>query len=103
MQQRRRKGVPSLLQYQQLKAAAGGSGAGSGGRGGPGLRQLRERNEIAVHIVAAIPGGYLIKVANFTMPTYLVSDAHIEPGQEILAQFLCIRSNSLIFCPIAGL
>ncbi|MFA6556886.1 MAG: hypothetical protein WCT03_10740 [Candidatus Obscuribacterales bacterium] len=106
MQQRERKVVTSLLQYQQLKTAAGGSGVGGsgagGGRGNPDLRRLRENQEITVRIVEAIPGGYRIKVADFDLPSYLLSDARIRIGEEILARFLCGYKDNLIFCPIAG-
>ncbi|CAN5407160.1 hypothetical protein BH11CYA1_BH11CYA1_48480 [soil metagenome] len=100
MQRRQRKGLPSLLQYQQLKAAAGG--AGSGGGGHLSLRHLRANKEITVHIVEAIPGGYLIQVPDFNMPSYLISEANIAIGHKILAQFLCLYKNNLIFCPLAG-
>lgn len=106
MQQRERKVVTSLLQYQQLKAAAGGSGVGGsgagGGRGNPDLRRLRENKEITVRIVEAIPGGYQIKVAEFDLPSYLLSDARIRIDEKILARFLCCYKDNLIFCPLAG-
>jgi hypothetical protein len=105
--QQERKVVTSLLQYQQLKTAAGGSGVGGSGAGGgrgrnPDLRRLRENQEITVRIVEAIPGGYRIKVADFDLPSYLLSDAKIRIGEEILAQFLCGYKDNLIFCPLAG-
>ena len=102
MQQRQRKGVVSQLQYQQLKTAAGGTGSGSGGRGHSALRRLRETKEITVCVVESIPGGYLVKVNDFDMPSYLITEAKIEIGKEILAQFLCVYKNNLIFCPLAG-
>jgi len=106
VQQRERKVVTSLLQYQQLKTAAGGSGVGGsgagGGRGNPDLRRLRENQEITVRIVEAIPGGYRIKVADFDLPSYLLSDAKIRIDEEILARFLCGYKDNFIFCPLAG-
>ena len=100
------KSISSIFQYQQLKTAAGGSGVGGGsgpgGRNGATWRRLRPNQELVCCILEAVPGGYLIKVDEVDLPSYLISEAHIEPGQEILAQFLCKYRNNLILCPLAG-
>ena len=104
------KNVSSIVEYQLLKAAAGGSGAGggsgsgggSGGASGANLRRLRASQEIVCRILETVPGGYLIKVDNLDLPSYLISEARIQPGQEILAQFFCIHKGCLILCPLAG-
>ncbi len=104
----KRKSVSSILQYQQLKAAAGGSGVGGGSGSGPGSgngatwRRLRPNQELVCSIIEAVPGGYLIKVDDVDLPSYLITEARIEPGQEILAQFFCIHRKNLILCPLAG-
>jgi hypothetical protein len=97
------KNVSLSLEYQQLKAAAGGSGVGGSGRG-PGARwaRLRVNQEIACRILESVPGGYLVKVDDVDLPSYLVSEARIESGQEILAQVFCIHKGRLILCPLAG-
>jgi hypothetical protein len=99
------KNVCSILQYQELKAAAGGSGVGGGGRGGrngASWKRLRANQEIVCRILEAVPGGYLIEVDDVNLPSYLISEACIEPSQQILAQFLCIHKRNLILCPLAG-
>ncbi len=101
-----RKNVASIVQYQQLRAAAGGSGvgggSGSGSRNGATWRRLRPNQELVCRIIEAVPGGYLIKVDDVDLPSYLITDACIEPGQEILAQFFCVHQKNLILCPLAG-
>lgn len=101
------KNVCSILQYQELKAAAGGSGiggggSGRGGRNGAPWKRLRANQEIVCRILEAVPGGYLIEVDDVDLPSFLISEACIEPGQQILAQFLCIHKRNLILCPLAG-
>ncbi|MBP9092479.1 hypothetical protein KBI23_15735 [bacterium] len=100
------KNVSSIVEYQRLKAAAGGSGVGGGGgRGsanGATWKRLRANQEIGCRILESVPGGYLIRVDEVDLPSYLVSEASIESGQEILAQFFCIHKGSLILCPLAG-
>ena len=106
----KRKSVSSILQYQQLKAAAGGSGVGggSGAGSGPGSgngaawRRLRQNQELVCCIIEAVPGGYLIRVEDVDLPSYLITEACLEPGQEILAQLFCIHRKNLILCPLAG-
>ncbi|MDP3507234.1 MAG: hypothetical protein Q8T09_04545 [Candidatus Melainabacteria bacterium] len=95
------KNVSSILEYQQLKAAAGGSGGGGQGHGAK-RKCLRVNQEIACRILESVPGGYLVKVDDVDLPSYLVSEARIESGQEILAQVFCIHNGSLILCPLAG-
>lgn len=101
-----RKNVASIMQYQQLKAAAGGSGVGGGSGSGCGsggnCRRLRQSQEVVCCVLEAVPGGYLIKVDGVDLPSYLVTEACIEPGQEILAQVFCIHRKSLTLCPVAG-
>ncbi|MFA7339934.1 MAG: hypothetical protein WC028_24330 [Candidatus Obscuribacterales bacterium] len=96
----------TILQFQVLKTAAGGSGvgdgSGSGGRGGASWKRLRANQEFVCRILEAVPGGYLIKVDDVDLPSYLISEACIEPGQEILAQFFCSHKRNLILCPLAG-
>lgn len=86
---KRSKPTAEIVQYEQLKAAAGGSGSsGSGG--------YRSGQKIVCKIMNSEPGGYVVSIPNDNMPGFLPTSALLHPGAEVLAQYVCVHRGRVM-------
>jgi len=88
---RRKPPKSKIIEYKQLKTAAGGSGSG-GGCGwdfGPG-ESLRAR------VIADEPGGYAIVIVQHNLEGFLPTQALLRTGEEILCQFVCVHKHRIL-------
>jgi hypothetical protein len=80
-----------IIQYEQLKAAAGGGGS----RGGNGLTPGQN---VICTVISSEPGGYAVTVTGRpNAPGFLPTQAILRSGEEILAQCLS-ASTTTGFC-----
>jgi hypothetical protein len=77
---RRLKPKAEIIQYEQLRAAAGGSGSSSGGG-------YRCGQNLICKVSHAEPGGWAVVLQKDDTPGFLVTDLKLRPGEEIL---LCL-------------
>src|SRR5271157_6021220 len=42
------------------------------------------------------PGGYSVTIPKDNLPGFLPTQAHLKPGEEILAQFVCVHNNRIL-------
>ncbi len=47
-------------------------------------------------IVAAEPGGYSVVLVKDNLPGFLPTQEQLSPGQEVLAEFVCVHSNRIL-------
>ena len=96
MKRKRKPELDTVLQYDDLKTDAGGTGAGGrGGRGsgtGSGGGGFRAGQNVVCRIVGAEPGGYAVYVEGYGdgfLPTPVV----LEVDQKIQALYVCTYNN----------
>jgi len=89
---RRRPQKARIIEYKQLKTAAGGSGAASGG-GGSGFRP---GENLVCRTKNAEPGGYAVSIKNGDLPGFLPTQAMLRPGAELVAQYVCMHNNRIL-------
>ncbi len=75
------------------RGAAGGSGnePPSGFRAGDRLRCL---------VLESAPGGYCVNIINGDLPGFMKTNAAIELGAEVEAQFVCVHRGQSLLAPI---
>ena len=96
---RRRPPKAMIIEYKQLKTAAGGSGTFGGG-GGSGFRA---GENVICRVVSSEPGGYAVVIKNGNWPGFLPTQAMLRPGNEIVAQYICVHNNRvLVSVPVSG-
>jgi len=88
---RRHKPHAEIIQYKQLKTAAGGSGSFGGGGGGfaPG-------QNLICKVSHAEPSGYAVIIVKDNLPGFLPTEVRLRPGEEILAQFVCVSNRRIL-------
>jgi hypothetical protein len=86
---RRFKPKAEIIQYEQLRAAAGGSGSSSGGG-------FRCGQSLICKVSHAEPGGWAVIVQKDAMPGFLFTDLQLRPGDEIFAIFVCVRDGRIL-------
>ena len=91
MPKRSRTPKVELIEYNQLKAAAGGSGASGGGsfyRQGQNLRCkiLSKTND----------GGYDVLILEDNVRAFLKTGNDYEDGEEALAMFVCVHKSRIV-------
>ncbi len=97
----RKQPKPEIIEYKQLKAAAGGGGSGGsrGGRGpsgGGGGGGFRPGQNLHCKVIKEEPGGYAMVIVTHNLPAFLPTQALLRPGDEILAQFVCVHNNRIL-------
>jgi hypothetical protein len=95
---RRRKPKPEIIEYKQLKTAAGGGGPGGPGGGGSsgGGSGFRAGDDLVCKIIDAEPGGYAVVVRKNNLPGFLPTQALLQTGEEILAKFVCEVNHRML-------
>ena len=94
MTKRARPLKAEILEYKQLKAAAGGSGASGGGGTG-----FRAGETMICKISHWEPNGYAALVPKYNVVGLLVTEQRFAPGEEVSVQFVCIsKSRMLLQC-----
>jgi len=91
---RRRPPKAIIIEYKQLRTAAGGSGA-SGGGGGSGS-PWRPGENLICRVMNSEPGGYAVVVKSGDLAGFLPTQAMLRPGTEIVAQYVCIHNNRIL-------
>lgn len=89
---RRSKRQPKIIEYEQLKAAAGGSGSGTGS----GNIGIRAGQFVACKVLRAACGGYDVKLHKHNVLGFLPTEATLNDGDELVAQFVCMHNNRVL-------
>lgn len=87
---RRRPPKAQIIEYKQLKTAAGGSGASGGGGG------FRAGENLICKVIKDEPGGYEVLIVNHYLAGFLPTQALLRPGEEILGQFVCVHNHRIL-------
>ena len=87
-----------ILQYEDLKAAAGGSGAGGGrgrrsGSGGKGGGGYKAGQDVVCKIIEPSPGGYDVVLLKDNLKGFLPTQVRLNPGAKIVGQFVCMHNE----------
>jgi hypothetical protein len=84
-----------ILEYKQLKTAAGGSGASGGG----GSRFHVGENLICeiLHTEQAEPGGYSVLVPKHNIEGFLPTEQRFTLGEEVPVQYVCTSNGRMLF------
>jgi hypothetical protein len=51
---------------------------------------------VACRVVGPEPGGYSVLIPKDNLPGFLPTDAKLKPGEEVLAQFVCVSNNRVL-------
>ncbi len=81
-----------ILEYKQLKTAAGGSGASGGGGSG-----FHAGENLVCKVSHEEPGGYSVLVPNHNVVGFLPTEQQFTPGEEVLVQYVCTSSGRMLF------
>jgi len=83
---------PQIIEYKQLKTAAGGSGS-SGGGGGP---FYKEGQIIACKVHYAEKDGYAVNSQKYNLPGFMKTSKILKPGDDVLGVFVCVHNGRMI-------
>lgn len=92
MHRARSKRKAKIIEYEQLKAAAGGSGSGAG----TGGTRIRAGQYVACKVLNAACGGYDVRLHKHNVLGFLPTEATLNDGDELVAQFVCIHNNRVL-------
>jgi hypothetical protein len=95
MPKRTRLPRTEIIEYKQLKAAAGGSGASGGGG-----TSYKSGQSVKCRIVAKEACGYEVWIIKDNLHAFLQSGANLKVGQDILSVFVCVQNRRIILYPL---
>jgi hypothetical protein len=84
-----------ILEYKQLKTAAGGSGASGGG--GSGFHVGENLICKILYAEHAEPGGYSVLVPKHNVEGFLPTVQRFIPGEEVPVQSVCMSNGRMLF------
>ncbi len=87
---RRRPPQAQIIEYKQLKTAAGGSGSSGSGGG------FRAGENLICKVIKAEPSGYEVLIVNHYLAGFLPTQALLRPGEEVLGQIVCVHNHRIL-------
>lgn len=60
------------------------------------LTGYKAGQNVVCRVVKAEPGGYEVNIPKDNLPGFLPTDAKLKPGEEVLAQFVCVDRNRVL-------
>jgi hypothetical protein len=100
MPKRSRAPKVELIEYKQLKTAAGGSGASGGGSGG-GIVGYKQGQNVRCKVLSKTDdAGYDVLILKDNLPAHLKSVTDLEDGDEILAVFVGVHSGRILLAKL---
>lgn len=97
MTKRLRIAKPEIIEYRQLRAAAGGSGSSGGGSGSGGYK-AGER--VVCTVFDSDKHGYKVVIQKDNLPAVLASCQVRKPGEEIVSVFVCVHNGRILLSEI---
>lgn len=60
------------------------------------LTGYKAGQNVVCKIIGPEPGGYAVSIPKDNLPGFLPTDAKLKPGEEVLAQFVCVDKNRVL-------
>jgi len=104
MPKRSRPPTPQIIEYKQLKTAAGGSGAsggggssgGTGASGGGGGSFYRPGQTVPSKVNYAERDGYAVTIGKDNLPGFIKTAIVLRPGDDVLGVFVCFHNGRIL-------
>lgn len=85
---KRKQSTPEIVEYKDLKAAAGGGGSGDSG--------FIAGQEMECEILQAEAGGYLVFMEKYHLNGFLPTEMNYKQGERVIALFICKHNNRIV-------
>lgn len=60
------------------------------------LTGYKAGQNVACKVIAVEPGGYAVLLPKDNLPGFLPTEQKLKPGEEVLAQFVCVHNNRIL-------